>query len=69
MDSDILIVLGILAAVIILFISDRLSPDIVALLAVISLILSRTLSLSEALAGFANPAVITIAAILLLPPA
>jgi solute carrier family 13 (sodium-dependent dicarboxylate transporter), member 2/3/5 len=63
MNTDILVVLSILAGAIILFISEKISPDIVALLTVLALLLSRSLSLTEALAGFANPAVITIAAI------
>jgi solute carrier family 13 (sodium-dependent dicarboxylate transporter), member 2/3/5 len=63
MNSDILVVLSILAGAIILFISEKISPDIVALLTVLALLLSRSLSIAEGLAGFANPAVITIAAI------
>ncbi|MBN1568013.1 MAG: SLC13 family permease [Acidobacteria bacterium] len=63
MNQEIIVVLSILAGAIILFITDKYSPDVVALLTVLALILSRTLSLSEALAGFANPVVITIAAI------
>jgi di/tricarboxylate transporter len=66
MSSEIVIVLGILVAAIILFITDKFSPDIVALLTVLALLLSRTLSITDALAGFANPAVITIAAIFLI---
>ena len=66
MTLEIIIVLGILTAAIILFIIDKLSPDIVALLTIMALLLSRTLSVTDALAGFANPAVITIAAIFLI---
>jgi di/tricarboxylate transporter len=57
------IVISVLFATVILFVSDKLSPDIVALLAVSALLLTRVLDVSEALAGFANPAVITIASI------
>ncbi len=66
MSAEILIVLGILAATIILFTTTRLSPDIVAILVVVALLLTRILSINDALAGFANPAVITIAAIFLI---
>jgi di/tricarboxylate transporter len=65
-SSGILIVLGILIAAIVLFVADRYSPDIVALLVVLALILTRSLSITDALGGFANPAVITIAAIFLI---
>ncbi len=58
-------VLGILAGVIVLFLSDRVSPDVVALLAVLALVLTGSLQTADALAGFGNPAVITIAAIFL----
>jgi solute carrier family 13 (sodium-dependent dicarboxylate transporter), member 2/3/5 len=63
MSTDILVVLGILAGAIILFVSNKLRPDVVALLTVLALLLSRALNLTEALSGFANPAVITIAII------
>jgi di/tricarboxylate transporter len=63
---QIIIALSILAAAVILFISNKFSPDIVALLAVSALLLSRVLDVPEALAGFANPAVITIAAIFII---
>jgi di/tricarboxylate transporter len=66
MSSEIVIVLGILIAAIILFVTDKYSPDIVALLVVLSLLLSGTLNITDALAGFANPAVVTIAAIFMI---
>jgi di/tricarboxylate transporter len=66
MTPEIMLVLGILTAAIILFINNKLSPDVVALLTVLALQLTHTLSLADALAGFANPAVITIATIFLI---
>ncbi len=51
MSAEILIVLGILAATIILFTTTRLSPDIVAILVVVALLLTRILSINDALAG------------------
>ena len=65
MSLDIVIVLGILAVAVLLFVTDKFSPDVVAMLTLLALLLSRTLDISDALAGFANPAVITIASIFL----
>ncbi len=63
MNAQILIVIAILVAAVVLFITGKYSPDIVALLVVVALLLSKVLNIADALAGFANPAVITIAAI------
>jgi di/tricarboxylate transporter len=63
MSLQIVVVLSILTAAVILFVTEKFTPDIVALLAVSALLLSRVLNTTEALAGFANPAVLTIAAI------
>ncbi|MBZ5496596.1 MAG: SLC13 family permease [Acidobacteriia bacterium] len=65
MSLEIGIVLVILAVSILLFVSDKYSPDLVALFAVLALLLSRTLDTADALAGFGNPAVITIAFVFL----
>jgi len=53
----------ILAITIILFITDKLRVDIVALLALLALLLTGLISVEQALAGFANSTVITIAAL------
>jgi di/tricarboxylate transporter len=63
MNLQILVVLSIIAVTVVLFVTEKHSPDIVALLAVAALLLTRVLNVSDALAGFSNPAVITIAAI------
>jgi di/tricarboxylate transporter len=63
MSLQIVVVLSILIAAVILFVTEKLRPDLVALLVVSALLLSRVLSITDALAGFSNPAVITIAAI------
>jgi di/tricarboxylate transporter len=63
MNLQILIVISIIAAAVILFVTEKYSPDIVALLAVVALLVTRVLNVTEALAGFSNPAVITIGAI------
>ena len=60
---QIIVVQSILAVAVGLFISDKFSTDVVALLAVPALLLSGVLNVSGALAGFANPAVLTLAAI------
>jgi di/tricarboxylate transporter len=51
----------ILGATILLFVSDRLRLDVVALLALLALALSGILTPAEALAGFSDPIVILIA--------
>jgi di/tricarboxylate transporter len=63
MNLQILIVFSIIAVAVILFVTEKYSPDIVALLAVAALMLTGILNVTDALAGFSNPAVITIAAI------
>ncbi len=65
MNAEIAVVLVILFATIALFITDKMGPDVVALLAVLAFVLTGTLRVEEGLAGFGNPAVITIAAIFL----
>jgi di/tricarboxylate transporter len=65
MNFEIALVLSILAATIILFATDRLGPDVVAMLGVLALLLTGALHTTDALAGFGNPAVVTIAAIFL----
>lgn len=61
MAFDMLIVFILLLVTILLFISDRLRLDLVALLAVLALMLSGILTPGEALAGFSDPIVLTIA--------
>ncbi|MBN1265165.1 MAG: SLC13 family permease [Anaerolineales bacterium] len=63
MTVEMWIVLGILAAAILLFTTEWIRLDIVAWCVVVCLILSGTLDVSEAIAGFSNPAVLTIASL------
>jgi di/tricarboxylate transporter len=63
MSLEIALVLLILSASIGLLVTNKVGPDVAALLTVLALLLTRSLQVSEALAGFGNPAVITIAAI------
>jgi di/tricarboxylate transporter len=62
-SGDALLVFVILAVTIVLFVSDRLRLDLVALMALSSLLLTGILTPAEGLAGFADPAVIMIAAL------
>jgi di/tricarboxylate transporter len=65
-NLDILIVTFILGGSIILFVSERLPVDIVALLVLVSLALTGLVTPSEALSGFSNSAVVTVWAVLVL---
>lgn len=63
MTGQIFLVYGILVVTVILFVSERLRLDAVAVLALLALTLSGILTPGEALAGFADPVVIMIAAL------
>ena len=53
----------ILSITILLFLWGKFSPDVVALLSMVSLFLFGVLSMSETLSGFSNPTVIMIASL------
>lgn len=57
---DIALVLAILALAVILFVTERLSVDLVALLVLGSLALTGLVTPVEALSGFSSPAVVTV---------
>ena len=63
MTLEIALVYGILLATIALFVSEWLRLDVVALLALLALSLTGILSPAQALAGFADPVVLMIAAL------
>lgn len=63
MTVDTLTVFVILALTILLFVSDRLRLDLVALLALLALALTGILTPAEAFAGFSDPLVVMIAAL------
>ena len=63
MTPDVLFVFGVLAAAVVLFASDRLRPDVVALLVIVALALGGILPVSEAVAGFGDSIVVLIAAL------
>lgn len=66
MNGPLIITLVILATAIILFLSERLAIDLVALLVLVALGLSRVLTPQEVFSGFSDTAVITILAIFVL---
>ena len=63
---DNILLSGILLGTLILFISDRLSADLVALLALVTLLLFKFITPEEAVSGFSNSATITIGAMFIL---
>lgn len=63
---QIAIVLGLLAAAIVLFAIERISVDIVTLLVLIALVLTRILTPAEAFAGFSNDIIVILASIFVL---
>mgnify|MGYP005836476967 CR=1 FL=1 len=63
MTGEIAFTLAVLAVAIALFVWDRLSVDLVALLSLLALTLSGILTASEAMSGFGNSAVVTIGAV------
>ena len=66
MTLDIAIVFSITALAVLLFITERVRVDLVALLVMVSLALTGILTPVEALSGFSNAAVVTVWAILIL---
>lgn len=63
MTPEVWLALGILAVAIVLFVTEWLRVDVVALGVMVALMLSGLLTTDEALSGFSNPAVLTIAAL------
>jgi len=63
---DNIVLSGILLGTLILFISDRFSADLVALLALVTLLLFKFITPEEAVSGFSNSATITIGAMFIL---
>jgi di/tricarboxylate transporter len=66
MTPDILLVLAILAMALVLFISERLRIDVVALIVLVALGLTGSVTTAEAFSGFSSSAVITIWAVFIL---
>ena len=66
MNSQLIITLAILVVALILFLSERFPVDLVALLVLVALGLSRVLTPQEVFSGLSDPAVVTILAIFVL---
>lgn len=66
MSASILLTLIILILAAVLFISERLSVDLIALLVLISLTVTQLVTPAEALSGFSNPAVVTVWAVFII---
>ena len=66
MTPEIAIVLAILLTAIVMFVTERIRVDIVALMVLVSLALTGLITPTEALSGYANLAVITVWAVLIL---
>ncbi len=66
MTPQIAIVLAILGGAILLFVTERIRVDLVALMVLVSLTLTGLVTPAEALSGFSNLAVVTVWAILIL---
>ncbi len=66
MSVDAYIVIAILVAALFLFITERISIDLTAILIAVTLMLTGVVSISEGLSGFSNQATITILALLIL---
>ncbi|MFC1922668.1 SLC13 family permease [Chloroflexota bacterium] len=66
MTQDIAIVFAITALAVLLFLTERVRVDLVALLVMASLALTGILTPAEALSGFSNAAVVTVWAVLIL---
>jgi di/tricarboxylate transporter len=63
LTTDAWLVVGILAAALVLFVTEWLRVDVVALAVVVALVATGLLTTGEALSGFSSPVVLTIAAL------
>ncbi|TVR83396.1 MAG: SLC13 family permease [Rhodospirillales bacterium] len=63
MSGEAIYVLSVLGIAVVLFASDRIRLDVVALMVVLALVLGGVITLDEALAGFSDPVVLMIAAL------
>lgn len=66
MTFDGVLVLVVMAVAVVLFVSDRLRSDVVAMLVLAVLLVAGVVSPTEAFAGFAHPATVTVAAMFVL---
>ena len=66
MTTDNILVLAILLIAIFLFASEKLRADVVALLLLLTLIITELVTIDEAFQGFASPAVVTVWAVFII---
>jgi di/tricarboxylate transporter len=66
MTAEVILTLAILLLAIILFVTERLRVDVVAMMVLGALALTGLVTPNEALSGFSSPAVITVGAVLIL---
>lgn len=66
MTTEIAIVLSILLIAVVLFITEKIRMDVVALMVLVTLAFTRLITPTEAIAGFSNAAVITVWAMFIL---
>ena len=66
MSPAALITLGVFVMAVVLFITEKVPVEVTALLVLVTLSLTGVLSVDEALAGFSNPATVTVAAMFIL---
>ncbi|PPR19220.1 MAG: hypothetical protein CFH43_00309 [Proteobacteria bacterium] len=64
--TGIIIVLSILVGSIVLFVTDKLRVDLVAMIVLLTLLLTNSVPESEILSGFASPATMTVAAMFII---
>ena len=69
MTLDMVLVLMVLVGAIVLFALDRFPADLVAMLVMVSLLIAGVVTPQEALAGFSNPATVTVGAMFMLSAA
>ena len=66
MTMDMLLTFLVLAGAVALFVSEKMPPEVVAMLALAALLTLRLVSTEEALSGFSSPATVTVAAMFVL---
>lgn len=66
MTTEIALVLAILLGAVVLFVTERIKMDVVALLVLVSLAVTGLVTPTQALSGFSNPAVITVLAMFMI---
>lgn len=65
-DVRLALTLAVLVAAVYLFVTEKLAPDLTALLALLALLLCGVLTPAQAFAGFSHPAVVSVAAVVVL---